>query len=492
MQKQPNDSCTVQIIRPHKTLLVILSVGVLCGALMWVMPSEGIPLFGSKLTFKTWKSFTDTTNTNKIEDVGAYLSQLDSLASDSLMSDSAKVLNVDRMNSITSIQFKDHNSSSLFPFFEALEKAKSEGFNFHILHYGDSQIESDRMTSLLRQKWQEEFGGSGPGLVAPVPITASANISQSQSGNWKRYTAYGFDDGKVTHSHYGALCSFGRFSPPLPKEQINTADTLEAWIEFRPSGMAQGNCKRYTKATMYFGYHQYPVTIQLMLNDSVIESKTFEASNTLLSHTWNLGYTPSKLKFVFKGVDSPEVQNILLQGASGVMVDNIALRGSSGTVFKKLASSDLSKTYADMNPQLVILQFGGNSVPYVTDAKAAKAYGNYFQAQIQYLKKLLPNASFLVIGPSDMSTSIDGVYQSWAGVSLVRDAMKEAAFAENCGFWDMYEVMGGKNSMVSWVTNNPPYAGPDYTHFTPLGARKMAELLYKAIHKEYTIWKGSL
>jgi lysophospholipase L1-like esterase len=205
-----------------------------------------------------------------------------------------------------------------------------------------------------------------------------------------------------------------------------------------------------------------------------------------------MGYTPSKMKFVFRGVDSPEVQNILLQGAQGVMVDNIALRGSSGTMFKKVSSGDLSKTYSDLNPQLVILQFGGNSVPYVTDEKSAKAYGNYFQAQIQYLKKLLPSASFLVIGPSDMSTSVDGVYQSWAGVSLVRDAMKEAAFAESCGFWDMYEVMGGKNSMVSWVSNTPPYAGPDYTHFTPLGARKMAELLYKSIHKEYEMWKAEV
>jgi hypothetical protein len=69
--------------------------------------------------------------------------------------------------------------------------------------------------------------------------------------------------------------------------------------------------------------------------------------------------------------------------------------------------------------------------------------------------------------------------------------MKQATLEEGCAFWDMFEVMGGKNAMVSWVTNDPPYAGPDYTHFTPAGARKVAELLYKALDEEYEAWKAA-
>jgi acetyl/propionyl-CoA carboxylase alpha subunit len=70
--------------------------------------------------------------------------------------------------------------------------------------------------------------------------------------------------------------------------------------------------------------------------------------------------------------------------------------------------------------------------------------------------------------------------------------MRDAAFAEGCAFWDMYSVMGGKNSMISWVKNNPPYAGPDYTHFTPGGARKVADLLYKSILREYEAWHAAI
>ena len=50
-------------------------------------------------------------------------------------------------------------------------------------------------------------------------------------------------------------------------------------------------------------------------------------------------------------------------------------------------------------------------------------------------------------------------------------------------FWDMYEVMGGKNSMVEWVKLN--LAATDYIHFAPAGARKISTLLYSALIKEY-------
>jgi lysophospholipase L1-like esterase len=186
------------------------------------------------------------------------------------------------------------------------------------------------------------------------------------------------------------------------------------------------------------------------------------------------------------------VQAVLLESTKGVHVDNIALRGSNGNIFRKIDGSELRTEMTDLNVKFVIMQFGGNSVPYISGEKSARDYANFFQSQIQYLKSLNPNASFLIIGPSDMSTSINGVYQTWPYLENVVAAMRDAAFAEGCAFWDMYSVMGGKNSMISWVKNNPPYAGPDYIHFTPGGARKVADLLYKSILREYEAWHSAI
>jgi hypothetical protein len=54
----------------------------------------------------------------------------------------------------------------------------------------------------------------------------------------------------------------------------------------------------------------------------------------------------------------------------------------------------------------------------------------------------------------------------------------------------MYEVMGGRNSMVSWVESEPALAAADYTHFTPKGARRIAELFVRALNQEYDAWKA--
>ncbi len=468
-------------MKPFQTLLVLLIVAVLCVAIMLFFPKSGIRISDSiTLKFKSWSDLTDTISSKPVmENVETFLA-----AQDSVMD----TLQVNRQQSITSLQFADGNSASLFPFFESLERA-AQGERIHVLHYGDSQIESDRMTSLLRSKWQEMFGGSGPGLITPVPITASAAISQSCSPNFKRYTAYGFDDGKINHNQFGVMASFGRFTSPLEASQINPSDTAVGWLEFRPSGMSSASCRKFSKATMWFGHHKFPVEVELWLSDSLLDKSVFQPTQEVIERTWRFGGLASKVRWVFKGPDSPDIQAISFEGASGVLVDNIALRGSSGTIFKKINASELGQQMTSLNATLILLQFGGNSAPYTSSVTQANDYGSFFQSQIQQLKRLNPKASFIVIGPSDMSTSVDGVYQTWPYLEAIRDAMKKAAFNEGCAFWDMYSVMGGRNSMISWVANNPPYAGPDYTHFTPLGARRVAELLFKSIQKEYDAWK---
>jgi len=470
---------------------MLLTVGTLVLLLMLCIPEKGIAFGEFQLKFKRWDTVIRKPTPIQKIDVEAYLARLDSIESARQLEQQTSERNVKRTQGITSIQFKDQDSSPLFPFFEALDAAMDQGARLHVLHYGDSQIESDRMTGYLREQWQDTFGGRGPGLVAPVPLTASANIKQTQSSNWKRYTAYGYDQAKIDHGRFGVLASMGRFSPAMEKSLINPSDTLEGWIELSPSGMAKSHARVYSQAHVYFGYHQYPVQLNVLADDSLIDTRSFDPSDQLIHYQLALSSTPKKLRFVFKGPDSPEVQSILLDGNSGVYVDNIALRGSNGNIFKRIDYRDISSQIADLQTKLIILQFGGNSVPYVTTSEQAKDYASYFGAQIKFLKKMAPDASFLVIGPSDMSTSIDGEFQTWPGIPLVRDAMKEIAFAEGCGYWDMFEVMGGTNSMVSWVQSDPPYAGTDYTHFTPLGARKMAEFLYKSIQAEYDAWHAS-
>ena len=70
----------------------------------------------------------------------------------------------------------------------------------------------------------------------------------------------------------------------------------------------------------------------------------------------------------------------------------------------------------------------------------------------------------------------------------LEDAQKRAAFRADCAFWDLFEAMGGKNSMPSWVFADPPLAGKDFTHFTITGSRLIGEMFYQALIYEYYVY----
>ena len=113
----------------------------------------------------------------------------------------------------------------------------------------------------------------------------------------------------------------------------------------------------------------------------------------------------------------------------------------------------------------------------------AANFGNFLRAQINCIKKIVPDVSILVIGPADMSVKDGDHYSTYPLLEDVRDAIRTAAFQSNCAFFDMYDCMGGKNSMLSWVDQG--IAATDYIHFSPAGARKIAVLLYSALMSDY-------
>jgi lysophospholipase L1-like esterase len=285
---------------------------------------------------------------------------------------------------------------------------------------------------------------------------------------------------KTTHNRFGVMGAYGKYLS-------EGADTTEAWIEITPR-----NGNSFSRVVVYLANIIAPTEIQLIVEDSIVATSTVMVSSDPVRESLSLsGSSGKKVKIVFRSTESPEVHALSLESGAGVYADNIAWRGSSGTIFRKMNASDLRSEMQWLNARLIILQFGGNTVPSLTSAQGARDFGNYFKSQVGHVKQLCPEASIVVIGPSDMSTSVDGNYQTWPYLEAVRDAMKEAAFSQGCGFWDMYEVMGGRNSMVSWVNSNPPYAGPDYTHFTPGGAKRIADLFYKSLMKEFEAWKSA-
>lgn len=215
------------------------------------------------------------------------------------------------------------------------------------------------------------------------------------------------------------------------------------------------------------------VDYEIIVDGTVAKEGKLAPNSPFEVITANFNTTPEEILINFKGKDSPDVYALSLEGNTGVVMDNIPLRGSSGTIFTKLDRTLMANAFAHLSPDLIILQFGGNVMPYIKSEKECEDYGNWFKSQINFIKRNNPKAAIMVIGPSDMSIKEKTTYVTYPMLEGVRDALKDAALSTDCIFWDMYEVMGGKNSMPDWVNAEPPLAASDYTHFTPKGAKRL-------------------
>ena len=69
-------------------------------------------------------------------------------------------------------------------------------------------------------------------------------------------------------------------------------------------------------------------------------------------------------------------------------------------------------------------------------------------------------------------------------VPSLLETQREIASENKLAFWNLYDAMGGENSMVKFVDEQPPLANRDYTHLNFRGARKIAHIFAQTIFYE--------
>lgn len=498
-------------MKPFRILIFFLSVFLSLLLLLFVFPKEGLEVTENiKFRFASVEDFTNN-DTIRYADISvilerynqsnatiASLEKRDSLVETKtgLKNDSTgffrfKIkpvnirqnarLNVDSLKiAIQRIEFDDNNPQPLYAFFRGVNEISNNNEPIRILHYGDSQIEGDRISSILRNRLQFYFGGSGVGLVpAVVDNFNSMSIRHSSSSNWNIFKGFGPAQKHTSHKRYGALLNYAKYN------LVNTTDSTQTqgWITLKKSNISYESVRKFRQCRIFCGYNSKPVSVELYQKDKLIQADQIQPNSLLNILKFKFEQSPEELTFKFKGFDSPDIYGIAFDDEHGIAVDNIPLRGSSGLEFTRTDLPFLKQMYTELNVKMLILQFGVNVVPNVVTNY--DFYENALYAQLITLKHLNPDMSLIIVGLSDMSRKVNGAYVSYPNIELIRDAQKKAAFRAGCAFWDMYKAMGGKNSMPSWVTAKPQLAGSDFTHFTPQGAKIIADMFYNSIVLEY-------
>jgi lysophospholipase L1-like esterase len=258
-------------------------------------------------------------------------------------------------------------------------------------------------------------------------------------------------------------------------------------VTINAGGNASG---AYDKVKLFYGGAGKKTWCEFYDGPALIGADSLAAGGDFNLIEFEVGRGSNIHSFRFSGKDSPDFYAVSLESDGGVIADNIALRGSSGTFFYQINGAQLRQFYEHLNAKLIILQFGGNALPAIDNEETAHNYGNYIKYQLTVLRKIAPGASILFVGPSDMSIKEGTEYVSRPFIEETRNAIRQAVLESGCAFFDMYECMGGRNSMPVWVEQK--LAATDYTHFSPKGARKIATLLFAALNKEYLSYQESM
>lgn len=483
---------------PGRVLAFVVAVLVVLALIGQLLPQDGLQLGALELRFPSARAVLFPKE-QQLVDIGDIIAlptdpaaaPADSIAIDTVAVDTAAVpllfdpSKIAPLEERIKLHYPDEGKQALFGFFAALERAGSGSKPIRILHYGDSQLEGDRITAYVRNKLQTQFGGSGPGLVTVADIVPHFSVARELSANWSRYSVMNKKPKEQKHDRFGALSAFSRFTPILPDTVAPDTIVQEASITLRPERRCFGKAQVWSECRLFYGWHRTPLTLSMSVDGTEVSNEEIPASAQLLTREWRFTAPPKEVVITMKGTDSPDVFGVSLEGRNGVAMDNIPARGAAGYEFRRSDQTLLAEMYRELDVELLILQYGGNVLPNLKSAEEAAQYGRFFGAQLARFKKLIPGVNIIVIGPSDMSIKEGDVYVTRPYLEDVRNAMKANALAQGAVFWDMYDAMGGRNSMVSWVQADPPLAAEDYTHFSPQGARKVGELFYNALISDF-------
>jgi lysophospholipase L1-like esterase len=66
--------------------------------------------------------------------------------------------------------------------------------------------------------------------------------------------------------------------------------------------------------------------------------------------------------------------------------------------------------------------------------------------------------------------------------------MIKLAKKHQAGMWDLFNVMGGMDSILKWKENG--YAKEDKLHFTNKGYQLIGDLMFAALMKEFTNYQN--
>jgi len=355
---------------------------------------------------------------------------------------------------------------SLNRFFEklfALEKTKIG--SVRIAYFGDSMIEGDLIVQDIRKNYQRKYGGQGVGLVPVSGLSPHLGISvkYEYSPEWATYSLLKRAPVPVGANGY-----------------VSMVKDSAAWTRYRAGSSP------LVRPTLFYGWaNNAGASVRVTAGDDPPVSIPLQPNNVLNKAV--IASSAGSLTLQFDAADSIPFYGVNFAGRGGVNIDNFASRGNSGLPLSTLSVRLMNAFQREFHYDLLVLQYGTN----VLNSKSMEYnwYAVRMANVVNHLKKCFPNTDILVVSLADRGVKYETEMKTDSAVFPLIRAQERYARKSGAVFLNLFKLMGGEGTMVKWVNEDPPMAVTDYTHFNSKGSKKIADLIFGKLEREYESFK---
>ena len=420
------------------------------------------------------------------------------------------------------------NTSALNLFFEKLyllEQQKQGKIN--IVHIGDSHIQADLFTGMIRKNLQSRFGNAGCGFTFPHSLAntnGSYNVRYKSNTGWQsRRNIYEPNGMKVGLSGI-ALTTDDNFAV-----ELNVRDTAYAFNTIKlitPGNKPLFDLATSTKTIVLESNvpkqivhkikngevlgsiaNKYGVTVAQIKKFNGLKSDRIRAGKTLKIPTGqmeqkevkrsefvplplqadaltNYYYSPEPLSKIYllpsQSADKVNLNGLVLEkDAPGILYHSIGVNGAKASDYNKYPL--FFEQLPALKPDLIVISLGTNES---FDKMSATAYMEQMNIFLKNIKDKNPDAAILVMTPppSLFSRKFPNTFAAEYAKNIT---MQETE--KNYASWDLFSTMGGLFNVNRNATRG--LMSSDKVHYSKAGYEKQGMMFTEALLNAYENFK---
>lgn len=350
------------------------------------------------------------------------------------------------------------NSEVLNPLFEKLLQLKTAKNNqkVNFVHIGDSHLQADMMTSVIRNALQSQFGNAGRGLVFPY---------QAAKTN-------GPDDYRFSSVYDWTSTRINRQSRPI--EVGVSGFGLQNNFNFSMLDFKQKQGIYFDKIRLITQKSSHGVDFYNP-NDGVVFGFSKKSKSNWDSYHIVLPYQIDafQLRMYTDQYDSMNLFGVILENEAqkGVLYHTI---GANGAKYSDYFNNDFFKNQlAELQADCYIISMGTNEAQ--DNNLSYLEMSDIIDKSVAHIQAISPNIPIILTSPS--CSYLKKKYPN-PNLATVRAAMEHYAFSHQLAFYDFYSICQCDGQTDVWRYSN--LLNSDLVHYTQKGYQLQGDLFNQA------------